>query len=76
MKENSREKTINLNNEEEIALNNRIIDLETKIEKKDKIIDKMAEYIYNMQIECNVYYKDKKQVKQYFENKAKEEQNG
>ena len=36
------EKTINLNNEEEIALNNRIIDLETKIEKKDKIIYEIA----------------------------------
>lgn len=48
-------------------------DLVFEKEEKDKQIDLMAEYIYNMQIECNVYYKDKKEVKQYFENKAKGE---
>ena len=29
-------------------------------------IDLMAEYIYNSQIECNVYYKDKEEVKNKF----------
>ena len=50
---------------------NKIKKLQKENEEKDKQIDLMAEYIYNMQIECNVYYKDKKQVKQYFKNKAK-----
>ena len=44
----------------------------TMIEKKDKIIDLMAEDIDSSQIECNRYFKDKEEVKQYFENKAKE----
>lgn len=48
-------------------------DLVSEKEEKDKQIELMAEYIYNTQIECNVYYKDKKEVKQYFENKAKED---
>ena len=52
-----------------------IQDKNNKIKKQQKQLDLMAEYIYNTQIECNVYYKDKKQVKQYFENKAKEEKN-
>lgn len=52
---------------------NKIKKLQKENEEKDKQIDLMAEYIYNMQIECNVYYKDKKQVKQYFENLAKGE---
>ena len=42
------------------------------LKEKDKIIDLMAEDIYNYQIECNRYFKDKEEVKQYFENKAKE----
>ena len=42
------------------------------LEEQDKIIDLMAEDIYNYQIECNRYFKDKEEVKQYFENKAKE----
>lgn len=44
----------------------------TMIEKKDKIIDLMAEDIDSFQIECNRYFKDKEEVKQYFKNKAKE----
>lgn len=42
------------------------------LKEKDKMIDLMAEDIYNYQIECNRYFKDKEEVKQYFENKAKE----
>lgn len=42
------------------------------LEEQNKIIDLMAEDIYGYQIECNRYFKDKKEVKQYFENKAKE----
>ena len=39
-------------------------------EEKDKQIDLMAEDIDSSQIECNRYFKDKEEVKQYFENKA------
>lgn len=52
-----------------------ISDLKTilyMLEEKDKIIDLMAEDIDSSQIECNRYFKDKEEVKQYFENKAKE----
>lgn len=42
------------------------------LEEKDKQIDLMAEDIDSSQIECNRYFKDKEEVKQYFENKAKE----
>lgn len=42
------------------------------LEEKDKIIDLMAEDIDSSQIECNRYFKDKEEVKQYFEDKAKE----
>ena len=48
-------------------------ELNKEIELEDKIIDLMSEDIYNYQIECNRYFKDKEEVKQYFENKAKEE---
>lgn len=52
-----------------------ILELETvlsMLEERDKIIDLMAEDIDSSQIECNRYFKDKEEVKQYFENKAKE----
>ena len=52
-----------------------ISELETvlsMLEERDKIIDLMAEDIDSSQIECNRYFKDKEEVKQYFENKAKE----
>lgn len=42
------------------------------IEEQDKIIDMMAEDIYRYQIECDRYFKDKEEVKQYFEYKGKE----
>lgn len=41
-------------------------------QNKDKVIDLMAEDIDGSQIECNRYFKDKEEVKEYFENKAKE----
>lgn len=43
-----------------------------ELDQKDKIIDLMAEDIDGFQMECNRYFKDKEEVKQYFENKAKE----
>ena len=43
-----------------------------ELEQKDKIIDWMAEDIDGFQMECNRYFKDKEEVKQYFINKAKE----
>lgn len=42
------------------------------LEQKDKIIDLMADDIHGTQAECNRYFKDKEDVKQYIENKAKE----
>ena len=46
--------------------------LQKELKQKDKIIDLMAEDIDGFQMECNRYFKDKEEVKQYFENKAKE----
>lgn len=45
---------------------------QAEIEKKDKIIDLMALDIYGMQIECNRYFKDTEEVKQYFERKIEQ----
>lgn len=42
------------------------------LEQKDKIIELMADDIRGTQVECNRYFKDKEDVKQYFKNKAKE----
>lgn len=58
-------KVINKRNEEKLELTKRCFE-------KDKIIDLMAKDIYDFQIECNRYFKDTEEVKQYFENKAKE----
>ena len=65
--------------EEQTEMSNKNCELEFEIEKlkkelkqKDKIIDLMAEDIDGFQMECNRYFKDKEEVKQYFENKAKE----
>ena len=46
--------------------------LRKELGQKDKIIDLMAEDIDGFQMECNRYFKDKEEVKQYFINKAKE----
>ena len=40
--------------------------LNKTIKEKDKQIDLMSEYIYNTQMECNIYYKDKEEVKNKF----------
>lgn len=45
---------------------------QAEIEKKDKIINLMALDIYGMQIECNRYFKDTEEVKQYFERKIEQ----
>lgn len=42
--------------------------LRKELGQKDKIIDLMAEDIDGFQMECNRYFKDKEEVKQYFEN--------
>lgn len=42
------------------------------LEEQDKTIDLMADDIHGTQVECNRYFKDKEDVKQYFKNKAKE----
>lgn len=57
----------------EVRLDNKSIEIVlSMLEEKDKIIDLMAEDIDSSQIECNRYFKDKEEVKQYFEDKAKE----
>lgn len=57
----------------EVRLDNKSIEIVlSMLEEKDKIIDLMADDIHGTQIECNRYFKDKEEVKQYFEDKAKE----
>lgn len=46
--------------------------LKAELKKKDKIINLMAFDIYGMQIVCNRYFKDIKEVKHYFEKKVEE----
>lgn len=55
-----------------LELNIAIETVLSMLEEKDEIIDLMADDIHGTQIECNRYFKDKEDVKQYFENKAKE----
>ena len=50
-----------------------ILNLVEAIEKREKIIDKMAKYIDDTQMECNVYYKDKEDVKEYFKKEVEKE---
>ena len=63
-----KEKDRYIKNSEEITteMNNDIKKLLLEIKKKDKQIDLMSEYIYNTQMECNIYYKDKEEVKNKF----------
>lgn len=57
----------------EVRLDNKSIEIVlSMLEEKDKIIDLMADDIHGTQVECNRYFKDKEDVKQYFKNKAKE----
>lgn len=62
----------NLKKENEKALAEYMEWQKQELDQKDKIIDLMAEDIDGFQMECNRYFKDKEEVKQYFENKAKE----
>ena len=55
-----------------LELNIAIETVLSMLEEKDEIIDLMADDIHGTQIECNRYFKDKEDVKQYFKNKAKE----
>lgn len=48
------------------------VKLYKELEERDQIINAMAEDIYKYQIECDRFFRDKEEVKQYFENKAKE----
>ena len=41
------------------------------IEQKEKIINEMAKYIDDFQMECNKYYKDKEDVIRTFEERCK-----
>ena len=50
-----------------LELNTAIETVLSMLEQKDKIIDD----IRGTQVECNRYFKDKEDVKQYFKNKAK-----
>ena len=62
----------NLKKENEKALAEYMEWQKQELEQKNKIIDLMAEDIDGFQMECNRYFKDKEEVKQYFINKAKE----
>lgn len=62
----------NLKKENEKALAEYMEWQKQELDQKDKIIDLMAEDIDGFQMECNRYFKDKEEVKQYFINKAKE----
>lgn len=45
-------------------------ELYKKVDEQNKIIDLMSEDIYKYQIECDRFFRDKEEVKQYFERKA------
>ena len=51
--------------------NNRINDLLDIEKQKDKLINEMAKYIDDFQMECNKYYKDKEDVIKTFEERCK-----
>lgn len=46
--------------------------LKEKTEKQEKIINEMAEYIDNTQMEVGIYFKDKNEVIKYFEKEVRE----
>lgn len=68
----TKEETTDAKTAYEKALDEYAKHLKQELEQKDKIIDLMAEDIDGFQMECNRYFKDKEEVKQYFTNKAKE----
>ena len=51
--------------------NKRIADLLFILGDKDRMINEMAKYIDDCQIECNIYYKDKEDVIKTFEERCK-----
>lgn len=51
--------------------NHRIADLLLILGDKDRMINEMAKYIYDSQMECNKYYKDKEDVIKTFEERCK-----
>lgn len=51
--------------------NKRIADLLLILGDKDRMINEMAKYIDDFQIECNIYYKDKEDVIKTFEERCK-----
>lgn len=52
--------------------NNRIADLLLILGDKDRMINEMAKYIDDFQMECNKYYKDKEDVIKTFEKRCKD----
>ena len=44
------------------------------IDKQNKVIDEMVKDIYDSQMECNRYFKDKEEVKQYFIRKVEKDE--
>ena len=55
--------------------NNCISDLLDVAKERDRIIDEMAKYIDDFQMECNKYYKDKEDVIKTFEERCKDAKN-
>lgn len=53
--------------------NNCISDLLDVAKERDRIIDEMAKYIDDSQMECNKYYKDKEDVIKTFEERCRNE---
>lgn len=52
--------------------NKRIADLLFILGDKDRMINEMAKYIDDFQMECNKYYKDKEDVIKTFEERCKD----
>ena len=55
--------------------NNCISGLLDVAKERDRIIDEMAKYIDDFQMECNKYYKDKEDVIKTFEKRYKDAEN-
>lgn len=55
--------------------NNRITDLLLILGDRDRMINEMAKYIDDFQMECNKYYKDKEDVIKTFEKRCKDAEN-
>ena len=55
--------------------NNCISDLLDVAKEREKMIDEMAKYIDDFQMECNKYYKDKEDVIKTFEKRCKDAEN-